>query len=244
MSPDFKTLWDFHDQGEILLVDKPLDWSSFDVVKKVRSLFHVRKVGHAGTLDPKATGLLIVCTGRQTKNINSFLELNKEYEGSFLLGVRTPSCDSETDVCERNDVSFVTLEILNATIKGFLGRQNQIPPMFSAAKFCGSPLYILARQGKTVERSSKEIEIKEFDISGYQQPLVKFRIVCSKGTYVRTVVDDLGTRLGCGATLQDLRRTRIGIHSVRNALSIEDLIELRDTLDRRQHREYEVSESA
>lgn len=243
MSLDFKTLWDFHGQGETLLVDKPLDWSSFDVVKKTRSLFHVRKVGHAGTLDPRATGLLIVCTGKQTKNISSFLEQDKEYEGSFLLGVRTPSCDSETEVCERKDAAFVTRGLLDATIKSFLGRQDQIPPMFSAAKFGGSRLYLIARQGKTVERGSKEIDIKEFEISEYQQPVVKFRMVCSRGTYVRTLVDDLGTKLGCGATLQDLRRIRIGVHSVRNAFAIQDLIKLRDILDRRQHREYEVSES-
>jgi tRNA pseudouridine55 synthase len=243
MNPEFKIVWDFHDQGEILLVDKPRDWSSFDVVKKVRSLFHVRKVGHAGTLDPNATGLLIVCTGKQTKKMSLFLDMEKEYEGSFLLGVRTPSCDSETEVSERKDASFVTRELLVATVKSFLGRQDQIPPMFSATKYGGAPLYLIARQGKTVERASKEIDIKEFEILEYEQQLVTFRIVCSKGTYIRTVVDDLGIKLGCGATLQDLRRIRIGPHSFRNAFSIEELIDLRDILDRRQHRAYEVSAS-
>lgn len=243
MNPEVKIAWDFHDQGETLLVDKPRDWSSFDVVKKIRSLFHVRKVGHAGTLDPTATGLLIVCTGKQTKNMNLFVDMEKEYEGSFLLGVRTPSCDSETEVSERKDASFVTRELLVSTIESFLGRQDQIPPMYSATKYGGSPLYLIARQGKTVERASKEIEIKEFQIVEYEQQRLKFRIVCSKGTYIRTLIDDLGIKLGCGATLQELRRTRIGAHSVRNAFSIEELIELRDILDRRQHRVYEASAS-
>jgi tRNA pseudouridine55 synthase len=157
--------------------------------------------------------------------------------------VRTPSCDSETEVSERKDASYVTQELLVATIESFLGRQDQIPPMYSATKYGGSPLYLIARQGKTVERASKEIEIKEFQIVEYEQQLLKFRIVCSKGTYIRTLIDDLGMKLGCGATLQELRRTRIGAHSVRNAFSIEELIELRDILDRRQHRAYEVSAS-
>jgi len=243
MNPEVKIAWDFHDQGETLLVDKPRDWSSFDVVKKIRSLFHIRKVGHAGTLDPGATGLLIVCTGKQTKKMSLFVDMEKEYEGSFLLGVRTPSCDSETEVSERKDASYVTQELLVATIESFLGRQDQIPPMYSATKYGGSPLYLIARQGKTVERASKEIEIKEFQIVEYEQQLLKFRIVCSKGTYIRTLIDDLGMKLGCGATLQELRRTRIGAHSVKNAFSIEELIELRDILDRRQHRAYEVSAS-
>jgi tRNA pseudouridine55 synthase len=243
MNPEVKIAWDFHDQGETLLVDKPRDWSSFDVVKKIRSLFHIRKVGHAGTLDPGATGLLIVCTGKQTKKMSLFVDMEKEYEGSFLLGVRTPSCDSETEVSERKDASYVTQELLVATIESFLGRQDQIPPMYSATKYGGSPLYLIARQGKTVERASKEIEIKEFQIVEYEQQLLEFRIVCSKGTYIRTLIDDLGMKLGCGATLQELRRTRIGAHSVKNAFSIEELIELRDILDRRQHRAYEVSAS-
>jgi tRNA pseudouridine55 synthase len=239
-----KTEWDFEDCGEFLLVDKPLDWSSFDVVKKIKVLFHVRKVGHAGTLDPKATGLLIVCTGRKTKTLDSFQSEEKEYIGSFELGARTPSFDSETQVIETNAFAHVTEDLLQQAVKKFTGKMLQTPPMFSAAKFDGKPLYLYARKGKSVDRVAKEIEILDFQVTGFVPPMIEFEIVCSKGTYIRTLVEDLGIELGCGCTLRSLRRTRIGSYRVKDALSIDDLIGLRQVLESRQRQGHEVSEPA
>ena len=239
-----KNEWDFQNAGEFLLVDKPLDWSSFDVVKKIKVLFGVRRVGHAGTLDPKASGLLIICTGRKTKTLDSYQAFEKEYTGSFELGVRTPSCDSETMVVESRDFSFVSRQLLDETAMKFVGRLLQKPPMYSAAKFDGKPLYVFARKGATVDRPEKEIEVSNFSITGFTSPLVEFRIVCSKGTYVRTLVDDLGRELGCGCTLRSLRRTRIGAYKVEDALSIEDLVGLGRLLKERSEQVYEVREPA
>lgn len=217
-----------HD-GEVLFIDKPLDWTSFDVVKRIRWTFNIAKVGHAGTLDPKATGLLIVCTGKQTKNIDQFVGLEKEYIGTLELGVRTPSYDSETAVIERRPFLDVTLEKIQQTADEFRGKQLQTPPMYSAVKHRGKPLYKFARKGKSVEREPKEIEIKEFEITNFHVPKVDVRIVCSKGTYIRSLVDELGLRLGCGATLRSLRRTRIGPYHVSQALTIDQLENLRST---------------
>lgn len=237
-----KDQWDFQNIGEFLLVDKPLDWSSFDVVKKIKVLFHVRRVGHAGTLDPKASGLLIVCTGRKTKTLDSYQAFEKEYTGSFELGVRTPSCDSETRVMESKDFSFVTRQLLDRTLLKFIGKLRQKPPMYSASKFDGKPLYIFARKGTTVDRPEKDIEVSEFSITDFTGALVEFKIVCSKGTYVRTLVDDLGLELGCGCTLRSLRRTRIGPFKVEDALSIEDLVRLGRTVKEGSELVYEVGE--
>jgi tRNA pseudouridine55 synthase len=211
------------EEGEILLIDKPLEWTSFDVVKKVRSLLRVKKVGHAGTLDPKATGLLIVCTGRQTKSIARFCELDKEYVGVFELGVRTRSFDTETSVSERRDFSAVTDDQIKNAAAEFLGTQRQLPPMYSAVKYGGKPLYRYAREGKVVDRAKREVTIHAFDISALERPYVHFRVVCSRGTYVRVLIDDLGQMLGCGASLIKLQRTRIGDHRLCNALSIDEL---------------------
>ncbi len=216
-------------EGEILLIDKPLDWTSFDVVKRIRWTFNVAKAGHAGTLDPKATGLLIVCTGKQTKNIGQFVGLEKEYTGTLELGVRTPSYDSETEVIERRPFSDVTLEMIQNEANDFLGKQLQTPPMYSAVKHQGKPLYKFARKGKSVEREPKEIEIREFEIVNFLPPQIEIRIVCSKGTYIRSLVDELGLRLGCGATLRSLRRTRIGPYHVSHAMTIEQLENVRNT---------------
>ena len=225
-----KINWDFQESGELLLVDKPLDWSSFDVVKKIKILFNVKRVGHAGTLDPKATGLLIICTGRKTKTLDSFQNEQKEYTGSFELGARTPSFDSETQVIETKAFSHISQDLLDGAVKKFTGKIWQKPPMYSAAKFDGKPLYLYARKGKSVDRLAKEIEISDFRITGLSPPIVNFKVVCSKGTYVRTLVEDLGIELGCGCTLRSLRRTRIGNYSVEDALSIEDLVTLRRTI--------------
>lgn len=236
--------WDFEGGGEVLLIDKPLDWTSFDVVKKVKVLFKTRRVGHAGTLDPKASGLLIVCTGRKTKILDSFQGEQKEYSGSFELGKRTPSFDSETSVIETKDYDFVNRELLEQTVKKFIGRIQQTPPMFSAAKFEGMPLYRYARRGKQVQRPSKEIEIFEFRITGFSPPIVEFNVVCSKGTYVRTLVEDVGLELGCGCTLRSLRRTRIGNLKVDDAMTIAELIDLRRTLENVDIPRYEVTATA
>ena len=210
-------------EGQMLLIDKPLDWTSFDVVKKVRATFKMRKVGHAGTLDPKATGLLIVCTGKCTKEIDQFVGLEKEYTGTFELGIRTPSFDSETAVSERCDFSAVTDEAVHAVIEQMIGVQMQLPPMYSALKYGGRPLYRYARAGRTVVHEPREIFISAFVVEAIRRPVVDFRVVCSKGTYVRTLVDDIGQKLGCGASLISLRRTRIGQYHVNDATTIEQL---------------------
>ena len=240
MMDQLKSHWDFREAGEVLLVDKPVDWTSFDVVKKMRFLFNVRKIGHAGTLDPKASGLLIVCTGRQTKSILSFQEAEKEYTGTLELGVRTPSFDSETEIIETRDFSHVTEETLSRTAQKFVGRSIQKTPMYSAAKFEGKPLYLYARKGQTVDRASREIEITDFAITGFRIPSVDFRVVCSKGTYIRALVEDLGNELGCGCTLRSLRRTRIGGYKVEDAFTIEDLKSLGESLGLNLRPSYEV----
>lgn len=217
--------WDFNGAGEILLVDKPDRWSSFDVVRKVRNLFRVKKIGHAGTLDPRATGLLVVCTGPRTKQITEFVEYDKEYTGRFRLGITTASHDLETPVERERPWESVTDPTLREACAGFIGTSRQTPPMFSAAKVKGKALYKYARAGKTVERRDREIQIGLFDLSEIALPEASFRLVCSKGTYIRSVVHDLGERLGCGATLTALRRERVGPWHVADAWTIERLIE-------------------
>lgn len=219
--------------GEMFLIDKPLGWTSFDVVKRIRWTFGMKKAGHAGTLDPQATGLLIVCTGTKTKEIKGFVGLEKEYHGTMELGVRTPSHDSETEVVERREIREVTLEALQSVTREFIGKQLQTPPMYSAVKHRGKPLYKYARRGKSIERVPKEIEIVEFEITKFQPPFAEFRVVCSKGTYIRSLVDDVGQRLGCGATLRSLRRLRIGPYHVDRALTIEQLESTRSDLTSR-----------
>ena len=211
------------DEGQVLLIDKPLNWTSFDVVRRVRFTLNGKKVGHAGTLDPKATGLLIVCTGKKTKSFDEYAGLEKEYTGTFRLGIQTPSFDLETAVTDSRDSASVSLEQLAGAAQQFVGKQLQVPPMYSAAKHKGKPLYAIARKGKTVERQAKEIEIAEFEILSFTPPDVGFRVVCSKGTYIRSLVHDVGTRLECGAVLTALRRTRIGPYSVHDAITMEQL---------------------
>lgn len=219
--------FDCNGAGEIILVDKPLGWSSFDVVKKMRSLLQAKKIGHAGTLDPQATGLLLVCTGPKTKSVERFAGQEKEYTGAMELGVQTESYDSETKSVASGDSSGVSVALLESTAKTFLGKQLQKPPMFSAAKYGGKPLYYYARKGRTVERAGKEIEVREFRIEGFSAPVVEFRIVCSKGTYIRSLVHDFGIALGCGATLRSLRRTRIGAYRIEDALTLDELVSVK-----------------
>jgi tRNA pseudouridine55 synthase len=214
-------------EGQVLFLDKPLNWTSFDVVKKVRVLFDIRKVGHAGTLDPNATGLLIVCTGKKTKSIEQFVGLEKEYTGTCKIGERTPSFDTETAAHEWKDSSAVTEQQIKETARTYIGTQLQLPPMYSAVKYGGKPLYKYARVGRTVERVEREIHVSCFDIVDIRDQFIDFCIICSKGTYIRSLIDEFGSRLGCGATLTALRRTRIGDHSVAEAMTIEQLIEWR-----------------
>lgn len=214
------------EKGEILLVNKPARWSSFDVVKKLRNLFHIKRIGHAGTLDPRATGLLILCTGAKTKEIERFKEMEKEYEGVMELGARTKSFDAESEIVERRTLVGVTEESLRQLFSKFLGKQLQVPPPYSAVKHKGKPLYKYARKGKTVQIKPKEILISEFEPLAIQFPEVRFRVVCSKGTYIRRLVDDVGQTLGCGAYLKALIRTRIGEFRLNDALTIDEFIQL------------------
>jgi len=217
------------DAGEILLVDKPKGWSSFDVVKKLRSLFRVKKIGHAGTLDPMASGLMIVVTGRKTKEMEKFKGLEKEYEGVMEIGARTKSFDTETEVYERQSVEEVTEEKVRELFKEFTGEIEQIPPIYSAVKVQGRRLYKYARKGKTVDLPRRKVSISKFeplDIrlpkSDADSPEVSFRLVCSKGTYVRALVEEFGQRLGCGAYLKSLVRTVVGNYRLSEALTIEE----------------------
>ncbi len=211
-------------EGEMLLVDKPKGWTSFDVVNKIRHLFHVRRVGHAGTLDPLATGLLIVCSGKKTRELAGFSELEKEYEGAMMLGGRTRSFDAETPVIEERSIFGITEERVREVLDRYVGKQEQVPPMWSAVKVKGRPLYQYARKGVEVERRPRTVEVFRLSPTRIDLPVVEFSAACSKGTYVRALVDSIGEALGCGAYLTALRRTRIGPYHVEDALTIDALI--------------------
>ena len=214
-------------EGEIFLVHKPKHWTSFDVVAKMRSIFHFEKIGHAGSLDPLATGLMVVCTGKMTKEIDRFVGLEKEYVATIRLGGRTPSFDSETEVVEHCTVDDVTPDAVVSAIREFLGHQIQLPPMWSAAKVDGKRLYTYARKGRLVGRRSRDVFISSITPIDIQIPDVTFNVVCSKGTYIRTLADDIGQRLGCGAYLTALERRRVGDFRLDDAYSIDDLLEFR-----------------
>jgi tRNA pseudouridine55 synthase len=207
--------------GEVFLVNKPKGWSSFDVVRKLRSLFRLRKVGHAGTLDPMASGLLILCTGRKTKEIQTFQALEKEYEGIMELGARTRSFDAETEVFEHRSLDGITSENVRVLFREFVGESLQSPPVYSAVKVRGRRLYKYARKGRTVDLPRRKVRVFEFEPTEIRIPEVHFRLRCSKGTYVRALVEDFGQRLGCGAYLKALTRTKIGTYRLEDALSIE-----------------------
>ena len=211
------------EQDRVLLIDKPYDWTSFDVVRKVRNVLKIHKIGHAGTLDPLASGLLILCTGKFTKKINEYMASEKEYIGSFTLGATTPTYDLESE--PENFLPFDHLtepEIVQATAP-FTGDILQVPPMHSAIKKDGKRVYKLARQGKEIELEPRKIQIKEFVITKIELPLVHFRIVCSTGTYIRSIANDYGKVLGCGAYLSGLVRTRIGEFELKDAVKVGDL---------------------
>jgi tRNA pseudouridine55 synthase len=215
------------ENGAILLLDKPLTWTSFDVVRKVRNTLKIKKIGHAGTLDPLATGLLILCTGKFTKKIEQIQAQEKEYTGTFTLGQTTPSYDLETDINHTCDYSHLSTEAIQAATQPFLGKIEQIPPIYSAVKIDGQRAYKLARRGEEAEIKPKIIEIKAFDLTAIAGPVVSFRVVCSKGTYIRSLARDFGQALGCGAHLSSLRRTRIGDYQVSDALTLEDIQQIR-----------------
>jgi len=219
---------------QIILINKPLRWTSFDVVKKVKNTLTPSgspgkkkswlKVGHAGTLDPLATGLLIICTGGLTKKIAEIQGAEKEYTGTITIGSTTPSFDLETETSEPVDYEHVTESQILETAKNFTGKQMQTPPAHSAVKVGGIRAYTKARSGETVEIKPKEIDIKAFEITSIALPRIYIRVVCSKGTYIRTLAHDFGAVLGCGAHLSSLCRTRIGTYLLKNALTMEDFI--------------------
>lgn len=209
--------------GQVIMIDKPVNWTSFNVVSRVRRLTKVKKVGHAGTLDPLATGLLIVCTGKKTKEISEYQAQRKKYTGIITLGKSSPSMDLATEIMEKDlPVDLNEEKILFARNK-FLGNIEQVPPMFSALKHKGKALYKLARAGKEVERAPRQVEIFSFDIKKIELPDIHFEIACSKGTYIRVIADDFGKELGCGGILSMLRRTEIGDYKVDDAFDLEEL---------------------
>ncbi len=210
-------------KGEILLIDKPYGWSSFQAVKKVKWLLKAKKVGHAGTLDPLATGLLILCTEKKTKEIESIQGQEKEYTGTITVGATTPSYDMETEPNQTFPFDHITLELINETLPKFIGDISQIPPLFSAIKVDGKRAYTLARQGSDHELKSRIINIREFEITRIELPEIDFRVCCSKGTYIRTLAFDFGKALGSGAHLSALRRTKIGNYSVENAIEPQNV---------------------
>ncbi len=210
--------------GEVLLVDKPPEWTSFDVVNKMRRIFRIKRIGHAGTLDRNATGLLIVCTGKKTKELAAFQELEKEYDVTMRLGERTESFDTETPVVERHDVSMLDEQTIRSTIGRFVGTQTQVPPMWSAVKVGGTPLYRYARKGIEVSRKERTVVVKSIEVNSIALPDVSMTVVCSKGTYIRSLVNDIGKALGVGAHVVRLRRTRIGQYRVDDAWTIADLM--------------------
>jgi tRNA pseudouridine55 synthase len=214
-------------EGQLILIDKPLNWTSFQVVNKVRWLIKQQfklkkiKVGHAGTLDPLATGLLILCSGKFTKKIDTYQAQVKEYTGTITLGATTPSFDLETEVDEKFDISGISSEDIKKAALQFKGEIQQQPPVFSALKQDGKRLYTFARAGEEVEIPKRTVTISEFDITHIDLPNVDFRVVCSKGTYIRSLANDFGKALNNGAHLSALRRTKIGEFSVKDAVSIE-----------------------
>ncbi|NNC94286.1 MAG: tRNA pseudouridine(55) synthase TruB [Chitinophagales bacterium] len=214
-------------KGQVILVNKPLDWTSFDIVNKIRSTLKPItgkiKVGHAGTLDPKADGLLIICTGKSTKTIDAYQNLDKIYEGEIFLGASTPSYDSETEADFKFEMAHIELDEIKEACASFSGFIKQVPPVFSAIKVKGEASYLAARKGLKPKLKERTVEIKEFSVLSYQYPLVKFRVHCSKGTYIRSLAHDLGQHLKGGAYLKYLKRTAIGEYKLSDAWEIDDL---------------------
>ena len=215
-------------KGELILIDKPLNWTSFDVVKKIRRNIIIKlnqtgiKVGHAGTLDPLATGLMIICTGKLTKEISKYQEYHKEYIATLKLGATTPSFDLETDIDKIYPVNHINEGLINKTLKEYTGELYQIPPSFSAKFINGIRAYKYARSGKEINLKPSRIFIKEINILKFELPILKIKVICSKGTYIRSLVRDIGNSLNSGAHLIELIRTAIGKYKLDDAISIED----------------------
>jgi tRNA pseudouridine55 synthase len=213
------------EEGKVILIDKPLHWTSFDVVRKIRNSIKIKKVGHAGTLDPLATGLLIICTGKFTKKINEYMAQEKEYTGSFTLGATTPTYDKESTPQDFKEYNHITKEEIVTATRNFIGEIQQYPPIYSAIKKDGEALYELARRGEEVELKARTINIAEFEITKVELPIVEFRVLCGTGTYIRSLAHDMGQALGCGAYLSELRRTKIGEYNVDYAVGMEGFLE-------------------
>jgi len=217
-------------EGELILIDKELNWTSFDVVNKIRyaikKKFDIKKikVGHAGTLDPLATGLLIICCGKMTKSINNFSAMNKTYTGKITIGSTTPSYDLETKPNVHYPIDHINEKLILKTAKKFVGKIFQTPPMFSAIKKDGVRLYNLARQGKEIKIDKREVSIDSFEITSFNLPEISFNVTCSKGTYIRSLAHDFGKELNSGAHLSELRRIKIGDYSVKDSVKVMDFI--------------------
>jgi len=209
-------------EGKVLLIDKPLEWTSYDVIRKLRKIINIKKIGHAGTLDPLATGLLIVCTGKFTKKINEYMAQEKEYTGTITLGAVTPTYDRESEPENIQPLEGITDELIKETTKIFTGEILQTPPIHSAIKQNGKPVYLLARKGVDVVLEPRKITIKEFEITNIDLPIISFKVICSTGTYIRSLANDFGAAIGCGGYLSKLRRTRIGNFKVEDAITMEE----------------------
>lgn len=208
------------EEGSVLLVDKPINWTSFQVVNKIKWMLKKQlnlkkiKIGHAGTLDPLATGLLVICIGKKTKTISDIQAMKKEYTGTITFGATTPSFDLELPFDKTYPTSHLTKELIAHQTKNFIGEINQTPPVYSALKKDGKPLYKYARENKQVEIKPRKTIIYDFKITAYELPKIYFKVVCSKGTYIRSLAHDLGSALDCGSHLSSLRRTKIGFYNV------------------------------
>lgn len=223
--------------GEIIGIDKPLRWTSFDAVKRLRGVIQRRlgvkkfKIGHAGTLDPLATGVLIVCTGKATRRIEELQSGEKEYVASLMLGATTPSFDLETDVDATFPTEHITPELIEEILPKFRGNISQIPPIYSAVKIDGKRAYKYARKGKEVELKPKELVISEIEVLKFEMPILELRVVCSKGTYIRALARDIGEALHSGAHLVGLRRTRVGDVKIEDCLSVDDAVEMLNNVE-------------
>ena len=219
-------------EGKILLFNKPLNWTSFDVVKKVKSKLYYKyklkkiKVGHAGTLDPLADGLMLICTGKATKKLNEFQDFDKEYVAKIGLGKTTPSCDLETEFDHETSIDHIEIDEVKKVLEGFKGVQEQVPPIFSAKKIDGKRAYEMAREKIEVKMTPARIEISEIELVEWTMPFIIVRVRCSKGTYIRALARDIGERLKCGAYLAGLKRTAIGPYHLNEALAIEKFEEI------------------
>jgi tRNA pseudouridine55 synthase len=215
-----------YEEGRVLLINKPLRWTSFDVVRKIRNTLKIKKVGHAGTLDPLATGLLIVCTGKFTKRINEYMSQDKEYTGTFTLGAVTDTYDLESEPVSFRPIDAISEGMIYETAKKFTGEMMQLPPVHSAIKQKGKPVYLLARKGIEVIMEPRKINILRFEIIRINLPIIFFKVECTTGTYIRSFAHDFGQALGCGAYLSSLCRTRIGSFTLDEALDIDEFVTL------------------